>query len=122
MTKRTKKQTTQAPSTINSTAPSKPIEVVKAQTNTQVTPKVKQAKTQGVKPTEHAPKPTVAKLQEEQANLTKELIYANAQLIKAKKDLDAVTQNFISLSNCSWWSITYSRFTQSLFLLTKYFR
>ena len=120
MTKRTsKKQTTQAPSTINSTAPSKPIESVKAQTNTLVAGKPKQAKTKAVKPT----------LASEVDRLRDDLVYANLQLSKATNDLNATKQvlkdtldELYALDNKSWRSITYERFVDGLYSITKFFR
>jgi hypothetical protein len=117
MTKRT--QTKKAPSTINSTAPSKAVENTKAQTSTTVTTKAKQAKTRAVKPT----------LASEVDRLRDDLVYANLQLSKATNDLNATKQvlkdtldELYALDNKSWCSITYERFVDSLYSITKFFR
>jgi hypothetical protein len=120
MTKRTaKKQTTQAPSTINSTAPSKPVESVKTKTNTTASPKPKQAKTKAVKPT----------LASEVDRLRDDLVYANLQLNKAITELTDVKQKLREAQDelydnyyKSWWKFTYERFVDGLYSITKFFR
>ena len=85
MTKRTaKKQTTQTVSTVNSTAPSKPVEGIKAQTNTTASPKAKQAKTPA-----KTQKPTLGS---EVDRLRDDLVYANLQLSKTITELTDVKQ------------------------------
>ena len=116
MNKRTTKKTT---STINSTTPKQAVESVKAPTNTQVAGKPKQAKTKAVKPT----------LASEVDRLRDDLVYANLQLSKATNDLNATKQvlkdtldELYALDNKSWCSITYERFVDGLYSITKFFR
>ena len=119
MTKRT--QTKKAPSTINPTAPSKPVESVKAQTNTNVPPKAKQAKTPA-----KAQKPTLGS---EVDRLRDDLVYANLQLSKSDAKIAELRTNLKDIQDelydnyyKSWWKFTYERFVDGLYSITKFFR
>lgn len=71
--------------------------------------------TVAIKATEQIKKPTIKSLQDEAANLTQQLVYANKRVVDLLEEVK-------HLESLPWTTITYQRFVRWLANVTSYFK